>query len=166
MGGQGNHTTKFNLQWQTSSFKSMPPLSLWKQGQESSSPTQTAGSSGEKLPCLQQQSKPGCRQEQHFPASATTLCFPQAHCTTRVQYNALHTQLSQSQSWASCSIINAPSCFSRTHSTDTKRKSQQKPKQNSQEPKWLKLYFTCCKLKTTAPTYLSSSSSLWDWDPC
>lgn len=84
IGGQGNHTTKFNLQWQTSSFKSMAVLSLLEARAEQQlthtdqAPKLQQGEAG----CLQ--SKQGCRQ-----CSVQHPECPQALCTTRVQYNAL-----------------------------------------------------------------------------
>lgn len=95
----------------------------------------------------------------HLPAPALHPLLPQTqNWTTHGQSKP--PQTAQNQHQASSSIIIGPYCFSRTHTTDTKRKSQEKMKQNPQETKQSKLYFTCCKLKTSAPIYFSSSSSL------
>lgn len=94
-------------------------------GRNSSSPTQTAGSSGEKLPCLQQQSKHGCTQELHFLASVQHPLFSQTHRSTCVQYNALHTQLSQKQSWANPQLLMFPLASSQ-HTLPTPRENPNK----------------------------------------
>lgn len=59
VGGQGNHTAKFNLQWQTAYFnESVPLFSFWERGQECQlTHVDCKLRGGEAVPCLQQQSK-------------------------------------------------------------------------------------------------------------
>lgn len=75
--------------------------------------------------------------------SPTPSVFP----NTLYHLDALHKQLSQKQSWRSSSIINAPYCFSRTHTTDNKRKIPTKTKTKPPRIKVVEALFYLVQIK-------------------
>lgn len=147
IGGQGNHTTKFNLQWQTSSFKSMPPLSLLEaRAGTAAHPHRLQAPQGRKCPVFSSKASTAADSScTSLPQSNTV--FSQTHCTTCVHHDTLHKQLSQKQSWASSSVTNAPYCFSRTHTIDAKRKPRQKTKTKPPRIKVLEALFHLVQIK-------------------
>lgn len=95
-----------------------------------------------------------------LPCLSPTLCFPKHTvppvCTTTPSTNSSV----KSKAGLVPQLLMLP-IASPEHTLLTPRENpDKKPKQNPQESKCSKLYFTWCKLKTTAPTYFSSSSSL------
>lgn len=161
IGGQGNHTTKFNLQWQTSSFKSMPPLSLLEaRAGTAAHPHRLQAPQGRKCPVLSSKASTAADSSCTSLPQSNTLCFPKHTvppvCTTTPSTNSSV----KSKAGQVPQLLMLP-IASPEHTLLTPRENpDKKPKQNPQESKCSKLYFTWCKLKTTAPTYFSSSSSL------